>query len=190
MSAPPASMRRADLAMTEERAKAVLGKGYAGRLATTGPDGWPYVVPLLYVCRNEMVYVHNSRATGHLRANIEANNRACFLVDEPGEVYGYGRFECDSALSYWSVMAFGTVRIVEAESEKASFCDDLMQKYGAELSGRPKHFYPRLDAISVYALRVERMTGKEIQLPAADARWPALDRTKSPDARPPVGDTA
>ena len=30
-------------------ASALLAGGFAGRLGTVGPDGWPYVVPLLYV---------------------------------------------------------------------------------------------------------------------------------------------
>jgi nitroimidazol reductase NimA-like FMN-containing flavoprotein (pyridoxamine 5'-phosphate oxidase superfamily) len=107
-------MRRADLAMTDERARAFLRQGYAGRLATVGADQWPYVVPLLYICRDDAIYVHNARGRGHLRANIDHNARACFVVDEPGTVYGYGRFECDSSLSYSSVMAFGSVSVVEA----------------------------------------------------------------------------
>ena len=49
---------------------------------------------------------------------------------------------------------------------------------------RPAGFYPRLDQITLYAIAVERMTGKETVLPAAPQRWPAADRTASPDARP------
>jgi nitroimidazol reductase NimA-like FMN-containing flavoprotein (pyridoxamine 5'-phosphate oxidase superfamily) len=188
MSAPPNSIRRADLAMNEERARLVLSQGYAGRIATVGADGWPYVVPLLYVWKPDVIYLHNSQAPGHLRANVENCNRVCFLVDEPGTVYAYGRFECDSALSYSSVMAFGTIRIVDDEDEKASFCEGLMEKYASGVSGRPKGFYPRLDHITVYAIQVERLTGKEIQLPPASAQWPVLDRTKSPSAQPPTLD--
>jgi hypothetical protein len=186
MSAPPNTPRRADLALDEQQARQALLGGYSGRLGTVGADGWPYVVPLLYVYEDGVVYVHNSRAAGHLRANVDANPRVCFLVDEPGTVYAYGRFECDSALSYRSVMAFGTIRMVESEGGKAAFCDALMAKYAAGVSDRPRGFYPRLDQISVYAIDVERLTGKAIQLPAASAQWPALDRTKSPQARAPA----
>ena len=34
-------VRRADKAMTEARAREVLAGGFAGRLGTVGPDGWP-----------------------------------------------------------------------------------------------------------------------------------------------------
>ena len=180
MSAPGSALRRSDLAMDAEGADAALARGYAGRLATTGADGWPYVVPLLYVWRDGIVYVHNSRADGHLSRNIGSGCRACFLVDEPGSVYGYGRFDCDTSLSYSSVMVFGSVERVASEEAKVSFCDELMRKYGSQIEGRPARFYPRLGDISVYALRPERISGKKIPLPAPSAQWPAIDRTRSP----------
>ena len=62
------------------------------------------------------------------------------------------------------------------------FGDNLMRKYGSKIEGRPGHSYPRLDEISVYALRPERISGKEIPLPMPSAQWPALDRTRSPMA--------
>jgi hypothetical protein len=34
-------------------------------------------------------------------------------------------------------------------------------------------------------MTIERMTGKETPLPGVSQRWPALDRTASPQARPP-----
>ena len=44
--------------------------------------------------------------------------------------------------------------------------------------------FPRLDEVTVYAIAIERMTGKETALPAVQSRWPAVDKTKSPNARP------
>jgi hypothetical protein len=40
-----------------------------------------------------------------------------------------------------------------------------MAKYGKPETKRPKGFFPRIDVISVYAIAVERMTGKECPLP-------------------------
>jgi hypothetical protein len=48
---------------------------------------------------------------------------------------------------------------------------------------RLKGFYPRLDDVTVYAIAVERVTGKHCPLPPVSEQWPALDRTKSPNAR-------
>ena len=188
MSKPPLSVRRSDLELDDLQTRAALERGYAGRLATIGPDGWPYVVPLMYVVKEQDIYVHNSRAPGHLRTNIDHDNHVCFVVDEPGDVFAYGRFECDSAVSYSSVMAFGRIRVILSDEEKTSFCDDLMAKYSTNQPDRPKGFYPRLDQITIYAIRIERLTGKEIKLPPTSAQWPALDRTKSPHATPPEND--
>lgn len=183
MSSP--RLRRADKQMSEPRARELLARAYSGRLATVGANGWPYVVPLLYVWMKGEIYVHNSKARGHLRANVEHCARACFEVDEPGAVFAYGRFECDTALSYASVIVFGSVRVIEDREQKALFCSKLMEKYGRALPERPKDFFPRLDHIAVYAMAIDRITGKETTLPASSEQWPARDRTKSPQAIAP-----
>jgi hypothetical protein len=59
-----------------------------------------------------------------------------------------------------------------------------MAKYGKPDATRPKGFFPRIDMITVYAISVERMTGKEMALPPLSEQWPAKDRTKTPKARP------
>jgi nitroimidazol reductase NimA-like FMN-containing flavoprotein (pyridoxamine 5'-phosphate oxidase superfamily) len=61
MSGPPA-IRRADKLMPDERARELLERGYCGRLATVGADGYPYCVPLLYVVLDGAIWVHNARA--------------------------------------------------------------------------------------------------------------------------------
>ena len=182
MSGSP-QVRRADKSMAEERARETLERGFCGRLATVGEDGWPYCVPLLYVCMDGEVFVHNTRAKGHLRKNVDREPRVCFEIDEAGEVFAYGRFECDSTVAYRSVIVFGRIRVVEDLQTKRRFCDGLMAKYASKNWERPKGFYPRIDQITVYAIAVERMSGKETPLPGISERWPAVDHTKSPNAR-------
>ena len=183
MSASP-TMRRGDKMMSSERTLEALTGAFSGRLATIGADGFPYCLPLLFVMMDGEIFVHNSNAHGHLRANVENNSRVCFEVDQANKVYPYGRFECDSALAYWSVIAFGNIRIVEAADIKQRFCDELMAKYADKIWERPNGFYPRLADICVYAIKIERLTGKETVLPVAAERWPAVDKTKSPHAKP------
>ena len=176
--------------MSDDSARAALAAGYAGRLATIGPDGWPYCVPLLYVSIDGEIWVHNSAARGHLRANVEHEDRVCFEIDMPGETFAYGRFECDSSLAYRSVVVFGRIRIVAQGAGKQRFCEALLAKYARPewdepAAQRPKSFFPRLELITVYAIAVERVTGKENVLPAPADQWPAKDMTKTPHAKPP-----
>jgi uncharacterized protein len=182
MSAPP-QLRRTDKMMADARALEILARGFCGRIATVGPDGWPYCVPLLYVWEDGEVLVHNAAVRGHFRANVDHDQRVCFEIDEPGDVFDYGRFECDTSVAFCSVIVFGNIRVVEDEGAKRRFFDALMAKYGTS-SDRPKHFYPRLDQITLYAIKPERITGKETPLPDIAEQWPAKDRTKSPNVKP------
>ena len=180
MSSP--QLRRTDRAMSEQGARAMLKRSFRGQLATIGADGYPYCIPLLYVWMEEEIYVHTGSARGHLRANVERDPRICFAIDEPDQVFDYGRFECDSGLAYQSVVLFGKIRIAEERAVKQRFCEALMAKYGKPDTTRPKGFFPRIDMITVYAISVERMTGKEMILPPLSEQWPAQDRTKTPNA--------
>jgi|SRR3954471_1372947 hypothetical protein len=73
-------------------------------------------------------------------------------------------------------------RVVEERAVKQRFCEALLAKYGKPDTTRPKGFFPRLDMITVYAISVQRMTGKEMALPPLSEQWPAKDRTKMPNA--------
>ena len=138
---------------------------------------------MLYLCIDGEVYLHTTAARGHLRANVESDSRVCFEVDEQDGVFDYGRFECDSGLAYRNVCLFGRIRIVDDRDLKQRFCEALMAKYGKPETGRPKGFFPRIDIITVYAIAIERITGKECALPAQ--QWPEVDYTRTPDAKAP-----
>ena len=185
MSARP-NLRRADKAMTQDDLETLLAEAYCGRLATVGDDGYPYCVPLLYVWEPGRILLHNSRAKGHLRRNVAHSAKACFEIDEPGAVFDYGRFECDSTLAYRSAIAFGEIAIVEDETEKAAFFDAFMAKYRKAGPERPKGFYPRLKDVTVYALKIETVTGKVSPWFEEAEQWPAKDNTKSPKAVSPA----
>jgi len=182
MSSP--QLRRADRVMSGQRACDMLASGFNGHLATVGEDSCPYCIPLLYIWMDGEVYVHTTSARGHFRANVEREPRVCFEIDEPEQVFDYGRFECDSGLAYRSVIVFGKIRIAGDRALKQRFCEALMAKYGKPDTIRPKGFFPRIEAITVYAIAVERMTGKEMALPPLSEQWPAKDRTKTPNVRP------
>jgi nitroimidazol reductase NimA-like FMN-containing flavoprotein (pyridoxamine 5'-phosphate oxidase superfamily) len=180
MSSP--QLRRQDRVLGDAEARALLIRAYCGRIATLGADGWPYVLPLLYIFEQDEITVHNSAARGHFRQNAERESRVCFEVDEPIKAFDYGRFECDTGLAYRSAIAYGRIRIVDDRAAKSRFFDALLAKYGTGVPGRPKGFYPRLDEVTVYAISIERLTGKHCPLPALAEQWPAMDRTKSPNA--------
>jgi len=183
MSSPP-SVRRADKLMPADQIDKLLSNGYSGHLGTVGPDGSPYVCPLLYVWTQGKVWLHNTSAHGHLQTNVRHEPRVCFELSVPGKVFAYGRFQCDTSVEYQSVVVFGRIAIIESRALKEAFFDGLMRKYFKESGDRQQGFYPRIDDVTVYSLDPERITGKETMLPAQTEQWPATDNTKSPHADP------
>ena len=177
-------IRRTDKTMTGPQVEELLRSGHCGRLGTVGADGWPYICPLLFVWQEGKLWFHNTGAEGHLKSNLRQDPRACFEVDTPGQVFAYGRFDCDTSIEYQSVVAFGRVTITDDPALRTRFFDSLMAKYYSKDVSRPKHFYPRLDSITLYSMTIERITGKAQSLPAEQERWPAADRTRSPHAVP------
>ena len=165
-------LRRADKVMSAEEVDAFLVSAWVGRTATVGADGYPYVVPNLFVWRGGLVFLHTTKQTGHFLANVRHADRVCFEIDEPGEVFPYGALECDTSISYRSAVIFGRIRTVEEESEKIAFFSAFMAKYApADSFGRERGSFPRHDATVVYAIAPEVMTGKCGVLPALAARW-------------------
>lgn len=60
---------------------------------------------------------------------------------------------------YTSVIAFGTVRLVEEEEVKTWFFDKLLEKYD-EPTWTFEPGYPVLDRIVLYEMQIELLTGK------------------------------
>ncbi len=164
---PLGKLRRSDRGMGVPETEALLARALVGRLGTVGPDGTPYVIPLNFVYDPErrILFMHCA-TTGHKLDNLAANSRACFEVDEPGEITALGPYACDIAQPYRSAVCFGTARIVFDGPEREEALHLLVRKYVDLVM--PGHQYKpelrTLKATSVIALQVETMTGKERKL--------------------------
>ena len=166
-------LRRKDREMTSEETWAFLRRAFSGRLGTAGADGWPYVVPQLFIVHDDKLYFHSTVARGHTRSNIEANAKVCFEVDEPGFIFPYGdEAPCETSIGYESVILFGSCRIVEERPEKVTFFERFMEKYADSAWERPQ-VWPLVDATTVYEITVERITGKRRPVVIAD-KWKHL----------------
>jgi nitroimidazol reductase NimA-like FMN-containing flavoprotein (pyridoxamine 5'-phosphate oxidase superfamily) len=181
----PSDIRRHDLMLDDDGIERALESGFCGRLATVSADGAPYCTAMLYVRMSGEIWMHGTKEGGHLRRNLDHEPRVCLLIDAPGPVFDYGRFECDSSASYTSVMVFGSMRTIDAPDCKQHFFEALLAKYRRQGPARPANFFPRLGLITLYALTPERVSGKSIVLPSVEQQWPAVDRTKTSGVRAP-----
>jgi nitroimidazol reductase NimA-like FMN-containing flavoprotein (pyridoxamine 5'-phosphate oxidase superfamily) len=181
-------IRRRDKEMSRVEAEELLHRAQLAHFATIGPESQPYVVPNLFVYADGLIYLHTAAGSGHFGENVAHSPRVCFEAAEMGQVFPYGEFECDTSVSYASVIGFGRISIEADPDAKARFFDRFLAKYGDPRWARPKSFYPRLGLVTVYAIEPERMTGKTGPLPLVSEQWPARNQTKSPGAIAPRRD--
>ncbi|WP_374653503.1 pyridoxamine 5'-phosphate oxidase family protein [Dongia sp.] len=171
--------------MNQADVEALLNGAFCGRTATVGADGYPYIAPNLFVWMDGQVYLHTPRHKGHFLANVQHSDRVSFEVDEPGEIFPYGHVECDTSVSYRSVIIFGRIRTCVDKDEQRAFFSAFLTKYAPKESwGREIGSFPRLAGPIVYAIRPEIVTGKFSALPGVEERWPSQNNTLSPNWKP------
>lgn len=155
-------MFRAKRKMSDEDTQEFLGQQTTANVGTIGANGWPYVVPLVYIYEGgDLLYLHTGAHQGHFLTNVQRDPRICVEVSQIGPLHKGKRFACDSALVYTSVITFGAVRILYHDREKKSwFLDRLLAKHG-DPSWTFEPGYPLLDQIILYEQKIEIMTGKQ-----------------------------
>jgi uncharacterized protein len=154
-------MFRAKRQMPDEEARDFLKQQKTAHVGTADRNGWPYVVPLVYIYQGgDSLYLHTGNHQGHFLTNVQHNPRICVQVSEIGPLHKGKRFACDSALVYSSVIVYGAVQILAHDREKKSwFLDRLLEKYG-DPSFQFEPGYPLIDNIILYEQKIEILTGK------------------------------
>jgi nitroimidazol reductase NimA-like FMN-containing flavoprotein (pyridoxamine 5'-phosphate oxidase superfamily) len=158
-------MRRKQCEVTDPaRITRILERCTIGRLATTGADGYPYIVPVNYVYWNGSIYFHCSKQ-GEKIDNILRDNRVCFEVDIPlaylATDFAPDQPVCSVHQFYHSVIIRGKAEIVENIGEKVASLNALMASH--ENVADFKAITAETSAVAictVVAVRVESMSGK------------------------------
>lgn len=155
-------MRRSKQQLPHEEALAILQEGSTGILALSGDDGYPYLVPLnyLYVVADGpealgKVYFHSAKA-GHKIDAIERDPKASFCVIADDTV-----LPDKYSTAYKSVIAFGTVRLIEGDlAHKALF--DLGDKYNPHHEDRTCEEVDSAEhKCAMIEFTIDHLTGKE-----------------------------
>lgn len=151
------AMRRKDRAISLEECQKILQACQYGVLATAGPDGQPYGVPLSFTFKDKALYFHCAR-DGHKLDNIRDNNRVTFTcVGMTRPVYEKNNF----TTYFESVIVFGTVREVTDAAERRQALYDLCLKYLPAYMPEFEAAMERSEArTAVYAIEAAAITGK------------------------------
>jgi nitroimidazol reductase NimA-like FMN-containing flavoprotein (pyridoxamine 5'-phosphate oxidase superfamily) len=147
-------MRRADRAIPDNEARAILEQGEYGILSTASSDGQPYGVPVSYAYTGEAIYFHCA-LEGHKLENLSSNNKVSFCVVGKTQVLP-DKF----ATNYESVIVFGTALEVTDEEKHAGLVE-LLKKYSPGFIDKGLRY---IDGdgrkARVYKIVIESMTGK------------------------------
>ena len=150
-------MRRFRQQLPQAECEAILARGTSGVLAVTGDQGWPYAVPLSYAYEGGRLLFHCATA-GHKLDALRRESRASFCVIDQDQVVPE-RF----TTYYRSVIAFGTVRIIQDGAALRAAAEQLGQKYSPLVpqEALTAEIDSSLGRMCILEMTVEHMTGKE-----------------------------
>lgn len=156
-------MTRSDRQMPDAQARAFLREHAVAHVGTNDAEGWPYVVPLMYVYeKDDRLYLHTGARGGHFRSNVGDRTKICVTVSAPREWQRGAPSAFDSSLAYQSVVVFGRVQIcagLDLDDRKTWFFDRLLERLRDSRSNYASG-YPMLKQIVLYEVGIEILTGK------------------------------
>ena len=132
---------------------ALLARAEIVRIGFSDDDG-PYVVPVNFGYADGRLYVHGPLEGRRIDA-ARAGTRVCFEVDE-GEIVRADR-PCGFTSRFWSVIGYGTMRVLEERDERLHGLDVIMRQYGSTIDGVREESFARA---SVVEIEIESMEGK------------------------------
>ncbi len=148
-------IRRSDRALSEDQAREILARADHGVLATLGPDGWPYAVPLNHVLFRDVLYVHCA-VEGHKLENIAHEERVSFCAVANARV-----LPAKLTTLYESAIAFGRASLVTDPVEKRRALELLAIRFCGTLTPEAmKAIATSESRAAVVRIRLEQITGK------------------------------
>lgn len=150
-------MRRKNQQLPQEECNRILQVATSGVLAVDGDDNYPYAVPLSFAYEDGRLYFHVAKS-GHKLDALRRNPKASFCVIEQDKIVP------EKFTTYFrSVIAFGSVRIIDDDAGKRHGLDLLLDKYSPDepAESREKEISNLLNALYVLVMDIEHLTGKE-----------------------------
>lgn len=152
----PREMRRKKQELSQSECIAILERRTSGVLAVLGDDGYPYAVPLSYVCDEGRLLFHCA-PTGHKLDAIERCAKASFCVVDKDDVVA-----AEYTTYFRSVIAFGRARIIRDEADRRRALELLAAKYTPDdEEGRLQEVDKLIGRTCMVELSIEHMSGKQ-----------------------------
>jgi nitroimidazol reductase NimA-like FMN-containing flavoprotein (pyridoxamine 5'-phosphate oxidase superfamily) len=159
---PANAVLRKKYACDDEWISNYLQRETIGHIATRW-DEQPFITPVLFWYdpeRSEIIF--HTNISGRLRTNVERFPQACFEACTGGRLLA-SNLASEFSYQYESVVAFGSIRVLESVQEKRAGLYGLLAKYFPEMMP-DKEYRPILDdelaSTCVYAFSISSWSGK------------------------------
>lgn len=125
-------------------------------------EGIPYVIPMNFGYRNDVIYLHSGPEGSAVRALI-ANPVVCITFCTPSVItHQSEEVACSYRVQGSSVICRGKVEFVEDFDRKVAALNILMEQY----TDRPfKYSDPAVKNVKVWEVRVDSISGKIFGVP-------------------------
>lgn len=148
-------LRRKNQQLSETEARSILQNQTYGVLSVQGDDGYPYGVPVNYVCGDDAIYFHCGME-GHKLEAIKRSDKISLCVVGENEVVPEA-----FTTAYTSVILFGRAAIVTDEKEKRAALKLLVERFSPDYEAAGEEEIKRFwDAVCIVKLKAEHVTGK------------------------------
>ena len=147
-------VRRSDRAIDVSDAIELLSTATYGVLSTVGSDGLPYAIPLSYVLRDRVIYLHCA-PEGRKLDNIKSNSAVSFCV------VGHTKtLPSQFATEYKSAIASGKAKLISGD-EKREALIGILEKYSPDFMKEGlKYLAGKIDKVSVIRIDIDHISGK------------------------------
>ena len=144
--------------LTNEEVENILKTSPNGTLALYGENGYPYSVPVNFVYSDGKIYFHNNRFTAiHLGVDcMKKDPHVSFSVIGKDDIA-----KENFTTLFSSVIAFGTIRVIDTMEEKIPVLEAMVGKYSAEFMESGKELIRKGCGSVAYELTIDHITGKK-----------------------------
>ena len=141
--------------LTNEEVENILKTSPNGTLALYGENGYPYSVPVNFVYSDGKIYFHGA-AEGYKLDCMKKDPHVSFSVIGKDDI---AKEKFTTLFS--SVIAFGTIRVIDTMEEKIPVLEAMVGKYSAEFMESGKELISKGCGSVAYELTIDHMTGKK-----------------------------
>ena len=141
--------------LTNEEVENILKTSPNGTLALYGENGYPYSVPVNFVYSDGKIYFHGA-AEGYKLDCMKKDPHVSFSVIGKDDIA-----KENFTTLFSSVIAFGTIRVIDTMEEKIPLLEAMVGNYSAEFMESGKELIRKGCGSVAYELTIDHMTGKK-----------------------------